>query len=242
MTGEMALALAKKYTDKAISGGGGKTKNTYPMANKSIDTTGNSETIVSYKQILPMPYIQGNGSSYFDTGLMWTDTTKIEFEFKVLNSNHYYEWVWGLCSNGKILGISSRNIGNNSFRIMLGDSGENNNMTVDYVSVYHLIFDNVTKKVTVINNGAEYQINSEFVTNNIIPILCLNRDNTFINACSNAFRLYNFNIYENDVPIRNYVPAKDDNDIACLFDKLSRTFLYDATSANTFEYGEDFVL
>ena len=48
-------------------------------------------------------------------------------------------------------------------------------------------------------------------------------------------KLYYCQIYENDVIVRDFVPALDSNNVACLYDRVSQTFFYNA-GTGTFGY------
>ena len=41
-----------------------------------------------------------------------------------------------------------------------------------------------------------------------------------------AMKLYSFKIYDDDILIGNFIPVKDENDVVCLYDKVSATYFY----------------
>lgn len=56
-------------------------------------------------------------------------------------------------------------------------------------------------------------------------------NSTSIDHYSN-YKLYYFKIYENNVLVRNYMPALDENNIPCLYETISKTYLYNSGSGS----------
>ena len=53
---------------------------------------------------------------------------------------------------------------------------------------------------------------------------------------SNYYKTYYFKIWEGDTLIYDFIPVLDSNNVACLYDKVSETYFYNAGSG-TFLYG-----
>ena len=47
-----------------------------------------------------------------------------------------------------------------------------------------------------------------------------------------SFKLYDCKLYENDTLIRDYIPVIDNNNVACLYDKVSGQFFYNQGSSD----------
>ena len=222
------------------------TKNTITIYSKGIISNANPSNIVIAEKILKTPYLLGNGMGYFTTGLKFGDATKVEIKFKVTALTNDWHWIFmtreSLSEDGKMVGVASYQ--NNELRLVNATAYANNlRISVDTSTVYHMIFDNINKKLNVVNEGLIYNLNevdASVMTNMSILASHAYDGVTYQEACDNSIRLYGFKVYENNVIIRDYIPSKDSDGIVCLYDKVNDEYLYDATGTNTFEYGEEY--
>ena len=215
------------------------TKNTITIYSKGIISNANSSNTVITEKILKTPYLVGNGIGYFNTHHEFTANTRIEFKFMCMHTNDDNRDLTGFGNNKDFWLLVE--FDNNRMDYYSGRNGESvqNYWYVSTNKMYDGAFD--------AKNGS-FTFNSDtsvlYPTRGIgmeIPIFAVHRTSgEFTNQMTDMLRLYAFKIYEDDVLVKDYVPAQDSNGITCLYDKVNDEYLYDATGTNTFEYGEEY--
>lgn len=161
-----------------------------------------------------LEYIKGTGTQYIDTGFIPTDNTKIKLKIKDITTNDKMiisatsDWS----SNRFLLTYYS-----NALRWYL--HGE----------VYKRVDTNSINEVEAYRGY--YKVNDEVISNDTTSKTLTNLTNIFIWGSSylenrnNGFKLYYFQIYDNEVLIRDFIPVrrKSDGEV-CLYDKVSKQF------------------
>ena len=108
----------------------------------------------------------------------------------------------------------------------------------DYDLQRHLIdftTQNNTTILTVDSTTTTPAYAGSIVSNSDIYIFASSKANVPALAKKTAMKLYYCKIYEDDVIVRDFVPALDSNNVACLYDRVSQTFFYNA-GTGTFNY------
>lgn len=161
-----------------------------------------------------LEYIKGTGTQYIDTRFIPTDNTKIKLKIKDITTNDKMiisatsDWS----SNRFLLTYYS-----NALRWYL--PGE----------VYKRVDTNSINEVEAYRGY--YKVNDEVISNDTTSKTLTNLTNIFIWGSSylenrnNGFKLYYFQIYDNEVLIRDFIPVrrKSDGEV-CLYDKVSKQF------------------
>lgn len=62
-------------------------------------------------------------------------------------------------------------------------------------------------------------------------LFCIDMNNSPQSNTWCKMRLHSFDIYENDVLVKSFIPVKDDNDVACLYDTVGSQYYYNAGSS-----------
>lgn len=222
--------LASAITDKGID-------------TDATDTFENmAQNIDRIKAILLQPYITGNATGYFDTGILFGDLTRVEFDFMYMNTVKDGMSIFGIGENRTYLGSDTRS--NGYMGIYYGSGTNVKVVRVDAIEndtrFNRVIFDNVSKTISM--NGNNVTSISAMTYSPTIPIFAMHDEVFRAFPRSSDAKLYAFRIFDNDIVLRDYVPAKDANGVVCLRDRNSGTYLYDATGTNTFGYGEEYVI
>ena len=218
------------------------------ITNKGVDTspTDTAEVMAanidSIKAVSLRPYIKGNATGYFDTGLLFGDLTRVEIDFIYMTTVRDGSSIFAVGENGTYLGSDNRY--NGYIGIYYGSGASSKSVKVDAIEsdirFNRVVFDNVSKTITINgNNVTSISVRSYSPT---IPIFAIHDEVFRAFPTSGDAKLYAFRIYDNDVLLRDYVPAKDADGIVCLRDRISGAYLYDATGTNTFGYGEEYVI
>ena len=178
-------------------------------------------------------YIQGTGTQYINSGFTATPNTTTIIDFKMDNvvANS------GICGN-----ISYDNTNLNyslyvntvlRFAVAYGD-GESywQSLGVPADTNRHTIsFDGYGRKVLV-DGYQRLDLSDNTATKNSLTGIYLFRSHN--NGL--PMKLYGAKIYNNGILVRDFIPALDSNNVACLYEKVSGTYYYNAGTGN-FIYG-----
>ena len=180
------------------------------------------------------PYIESSGTQYIDTGFKHNQNTRVVMHVKPtsVTSN---AWLFeGRASQGSSM---SKGI----FFFYSSDKKWN----VDYtttrsafsgISATDELFIDYNKNVCTINGVSVTNTAKTFQSTSNLVLLADNSGGT-ISGYIKA-KLYSCKIYDNGTLIRDYVPAVDQNNVACLYDKVESKYYYNKGSG-AFTYGEN---
>lgn len=189
--------------------------------------------IANYKQAVPLgepippinfvEYLQSSRTQYIDTEFKPNQNTRVvaEFQFTSVVSNDW-QTIFG-CRDASA---------SNPYAIFMDPSGK---FRSDYINTpFFPTSLNATQKYEVDKNKNVCTIGSETVTNTTGTFQQTN--NMYIFACNSGggsahfsnMRLYSCQIYDNDALVRDYAPALDPDGVACLYDKVSEEYVYNA--------------
>jgi len=74
--------------------------------------------------------------------------------------------------------------------------------------------------------------------NNYSITLFGKRASSSVTLNNGRMRIYSCQIYKNNLLVRNFIPAKDGQGVACLYDKVTDTFFYNQGTGD-FSYGNN---
>lgn len=171
-------------------------------------------------------YIQSSGTQYIDTGIIPTTDTS----FEIILSD-----VSPLGGERAIFSAGYYASGN-----YLMSQDTNSSLVWYYPSKVTITADYTSKHKVEIYRGS-ITLDDVVLTTNTGTTGQSFGNVTIFNVANNrytAFKLYGFKIYESGVLVFDGVPVKDPNGIACLFDYVSGSFVYNAGSG-TFTAGPD---
>ena len=175
----------------------------------------------------PVEYIESSGTQYIDTGYKPNGNTK-------------YELVSGeVASAGVMFGAynSTWTTGSGFY----SNAGSNpdyvhyySNTNTDYTQSggYNLEIDK--GKVTINNTVYVNATTASFNVTYPLYLFAGNMAGTIEQRTS--FKLYSFKIYDDGILVRDFIPVVDDNNVACLWDKVEQKAYYNAGSG-TFTAG-----
>ena len=184
-----------------------------------------SVTFRAKRKLHQVEYLESSGTQYIDTGLVATNNTKISITFERQGIDGCLiatDTAW--CNTG--FGIWSH-------------AGEYGNTCITSIS----LSDNI--KHTVVNDKGKFYIDGSlyttltantFSTAQNLYLFALNRAGSIIENYTGKF--YSCQIYDNDVIVRDFVPAIDGYGKVCLYDKVTQAFFYNGGSG-TFTCGAD---
>lgn len=180
--------------------------------------------------------IIGTGSQYIKTNVPVTDNTVIRCSLYIENWNRNYMNLFGTGSN---------------------DSGVIRNANLDYLGFLYKGYNQQRHTIAFVPpNKADIFIdyaNKIYALNNITGKFD-NKDSGFSDGVmwifakpnavggnvpnvTGAFKLFSFSMTENGITILDLIPCLDDEGVPCLYDIISKTYLYNSGTGQ-FEYEE----
>lgn len=181
---------------------------------------GTSWVDITPKEYRQLDYIQSTGTQIINTEYTPNNNTKLEIQLSNI-------------SNGSDIGLLSANtvwvegayllwLSNN---VLTWSYNKNRSITSDLLTKHKILLyrtsitldDNVIYSGTTINNSS---INTS--------LYLFSAPTTGSYKRNSSFRLHSLNIYEDDVLVRQIIPVYDNNNVACIYDKITETFYYNS--------------
>lgn len=182
----------------------------------------------------PVDYIESSGTQYIDTGVLPYQTeVELQFQYTALTSTTY------LCG--------CYNDNNNRYGLIANRTADNDIAYGDRNNVYYTLGTADTQTHTIIYNGTNNQVVYDNVTKGTISDLTTTASRTFTlfayNVTTGAANFAQARIYyckitdkSTNTLIRDFIPVLDQNNVACLYDKVEGKLYYNQSSG-TFAYG-----
>ena len=174
-----------------------------------------------------LEYIESTGTQWINTNVMPNENTKLDIDFSFTeNTTNGHTQVFGSRENwqskGFYFGVQSDTLGNgwwgqfnSSNTGALSAASDRNRHTVSFSKNVYL--DNTLVK-TFTGGLTPYTY---------IALFGSFEGNTTAASCS-CQKLYSCKIYSGESLLKDLVPAKTLNDVVCLYDKVSKTFIYNS--------------
>lgn len=178
----------------------------------------------------PVEYIESTGTQYIDTGI--ASTSNITLETEIYGNYSNVAWYGGReYINNKFVGLYNYN-GRFDW---LNNSGSGESITAqtavatgEWHTISHgrtLIIDGNT--ITTFNA-------TSFTTNRNITLFAGNAQGEIFSFAS--IKMKETKLYDGETLVRDFVPALDYNNVACLFDKVENKFYYNGSALNSIPF------
>lgn len=192
--------------------------------------------IMSKQIVLPnrtkfVNYIQSAEGQYINTKVNAKNTIRVVATFAWLGSSGASSALIGARANGAGIIFYNEISKNNAYYVMFGGSYPATGVGAEVGSTVVVDYDGPSKTVTV--NGTPSSLGSATFSLSIPLFLFAINDNG-TPSLTGPRRLYSCQIYDNGVLVRDFAPCYDKNGVACLYDKVSDEFYY---NAGTGEFG-----
>jgi hypothetical protein len=210
------------------SGGTTDLTKVYELINQNADNIASilsRLTALENAETLPytlLEYIESTGTQYIDTGFKPNQDTRVVMDFESMASG--VGWFFGARTDAKTKTFSLVQISTKSIR---NDNGSTQST---------LTVDSSQKRTTIDRNGEALSFGSYSIANSVetfsseypLALFGVNHAGTVESDSRIIGKLYSCRIYDNDVLIRDFIPIKDTNNVVCLYDKVTKTFFYNA--------------
>ena len=162
---------------------------------------------IGYKEL---EYIETTGEQYIDTLFKPTSNSAIEIIFQSSATSG------GLC-------VCDTNWQNNGFGIWV-HAACFGNRTIQNLTLYGERNAVILDRGRLFKNGELlWEASATFSTQNTLTLFCLNRNGSKKEFVSSA-KVYSLKIYDNELPVRDFVPCKNSEDEVGLYDIVHSEF------------------
>lgn len=231
-TGDSTLIPASQFDTKIANITTGHLDNTeYQEANDDLDDIlEETETTPSYTQL---EFIQSTGSQYINTEITAKSSISTKIIFEASNNDSDFQSVFGgdagSSKSYKGFAFDINNQGRFSYNYYGGTQIPINSGFVRYEN--KLIFQNKYNigVISSIENSQSQSLESYYNTifnyNDVdLYLFASSRDGNAI--CHSNLKLYSCQIWDNEELVRDFIPAKNENGVVCLYDKVNKEFYY----------------
>lgn len=194
---------------------------------------GNGSQWLNVKQnYTQIEYIESTGSQYIDAGIIAKPSTGIYADFQATNvsSNQYYFGTLETTSSTSGLSYNFYRNSSNQWAYCY------NNGTGSFISTgvgcntnrHTLNFNKDNDLALKMDNGSTINITLQGspTDNSNVNFYIFARGHSAGGFSTGRMKLYSFKMYENKNLTRDFIPVKDSNNVACLYDKITNTFYY----------------
>lgn len=185
------------------------------------------------KPYTELEYIGSTGTQYINTGFKHNQNTRFVADMELENANR--AWVYPFGSFG------STNY-NSLFCVEIYTDFK---LTTYYGSTTRHEFGitangrhtfDLNKNVHKIDNTTYTYSSRTFQSSHNDLIFGTTRYDGAVEVAKTPIKLYSFKIYDNGALIRDFIPVLDNNNVPCLYDKVSEAFFYNQ-GTGVFSYG-----
>lgn len=208
---------------------------TFNYNGNEIIETDSSGKIRTHSDIIFVEYIESTGTQYIDTGIVANQDTKLEILAATTDDVSdassgmgFIPYGAGIAYNSSAFECYSQS---NQFEFNYGTQ----NAFIGTAKIGEKISILQDKNILNIMIGSvqhSYSFNyTSFETPRTITLFAINRNPVMPGKA----RIYSCKLYDNGVLVRDFKPALDDNNIPCLYDKVTQQYFYNA-GTGTFNY------
>lgn len=178
-----------------------------------------------------LEYIESSGTQYIDTEIACSNNIKTEIRLTPINSNN----------ETSIMGARN-NYQSNAMDLTLycggwyvyGNNAESElDVDLQVNTTYDVVVDNNIVRCKLATEE-EYSTVKTFTAQTFSGLNLFIFGECFNNSASylSKIRIHGLKMYKNGTLVRDFVPAKDNNNVVCLFDRVSKTYFYNSGTGN----------
>lgn len=194
------------------------------------DTKGNKITHKEHVGLNYVEYIESTGTQWIDTGITSSNNTRIEMELAFTENSSTYGIMGSRISTSAEaynMFLISGDIRWDYYKSRTATSGSytvNNKVTIKQTDTQTTFTIGETTK-TLSNSSTTFSVPYN------IYLFSVNTAGEADNRCA-KMKLYSCKIYNGTTLARNFIPAIDQNNVPCLYDKISKKYFYNSGTGN----------
>lgn len=185
--------------------------------------------VCSYKLYTPLEYIKSTGNQYIDTGIVGKSGIKAEAVFSwTTESSTSNEVLLGSFKSSNRFYVIERKATDNNFLLGYGSLITTNTIVeTGHKYATTTVLDS-GEQTFIVDGTTVYSesVATEYSSGNNMYLFALNSSGTadYFADC----KLYGLKLYEDDVLVRDFIPVLDLDNVACLYDTVSKQFFYNS--------------
>lgn len=165
-------------------------------------------------------YVQSTGTQYIDTGFVPDNNTRIVIDIQATKAGTY----------GVFGGRRAYKSGAFAFWIMSGtefktDFGEGE-LRVPVEDALDRVVVDKNKNICYVGSSPYTNTNVTFESPSSLTLFAVKDEDGSVDSRMFFGRIYSCKIYDNDVLVRDYLPARDPDGIPCLYEQVSKEYAY----------------
>ena len=185
-----------------------------------VKATRNGEVVWQRKYQRELDYIESTGTQYIDTGItINTSTDEVEFIFENLEDT-VYKWFFGEHDNNARFGLGSGD-GVNKRNVAYGK----NTYKVSDAILYNSKHTFTSNSKGIFINDVKIADYSSFSSTSTLYLFNLNLSPSTYTAKA---KVWSYKHKRNGTLVRDFIPVLDNNNVACLYDKVNDELYYNA--------------
>jgi len=174
----------------------------------------------------PVEYIESSGTQWIDTGFAPNQDSGFVIDADILDSNKSGTFHISTMNDASTYYALRINEGFTGFQIRY--ASEELKTATHKGNLYgRHIFSRSKNTFNIDGQNPVISTYAAFQQSKTLPLFCFKNASGVVSNFTNM-RLYSCKIYDNDVLIRDYIPVKDPSGVACLYDKVSKSFYRNA--------------
>ena len=187
-------------------------------------------TFIRYDAYTPIEYLESTGTQYIDTGYIPNQDTEVKLKVMIDAIENKYN---NICGSGESYNskVFELYIWDGIFGSNYGNSNTPSGVLINANDVIEIDKNKniVTFSVNNITKSVINQVYSNFVSPYQMRIFGITRPQSVSYLYDTGkMKLYYFQIYDNDVLVRDFIPVLDGNGTPCMYDKVEGKFYYNA--------------
>ena len=165
-------------------------------------------------------YVQSTGTQYIDTGFVPDNNTRIVIDIQATKAGTYGVFGGRRAYKSRVF----------AFWIMSGtefktDFGEGE-LRVPVEDTLDRVVVDKNKNICYVGSSPYTNTNVTFESPSSLTLFAVKDEDGSVDSRMFFGRIYSCKIYDNDVLVRDYLPARDPDGIPCLYEQVSKEYAY----------------
>ena len=184
-------------------------------------------------------FIRSTGTQYIDTGFKPNSNTRVVIDIQVTKAGTYA--IFGGRQAYKNTAFAFWVMAEDEWKTDFG----NGELQIPSSNTLNRVVIDKNKNVCYVGSSSYTNTSASFSSPSSLTLFAVKDGDGSVDDRMSSFKLYSCQIYDNDILVRDYTPALDPDGVPCLYDKVSKeyvynsgtgSFLYPSNNVNFVEY------
>ena len=171
-------------------------------------------------------FIRSTGTQYVDTGFKPNSNTRAIIDMQLTKAGTY--GIFG----------GRQAYGSKAFAFWVMDDDEwktdfgNGELRISSANTSNRVIVDKNKNVCYVGSSSYINTSATFESPSSLTLFAVKNGDGSVDSRMGSFKLYSFQIYDNEDLVRDYAPALDPQGVPCLYDKVSEEYIYNSGSGS----------